>query len=295
MRKDKRVFALGFFDGVHLGHQFLLTECVRLAKERDIQAAAITFGAHPQSLFTQNPPPLINTADDRETLLRQCGIGTIYSLPVTKKVMSTSWQDFLAQLLEYGAAGFVVGDDFRFGHKGEGNAQKLKAFCRERALPCVVVPEQTVDGIRVSSSHIRTLIEGGEMASAVKFLGHPHILTGTVVSGRQLGRTIGVPTANLLLPEGLLVPKFGVYACRALVGGKKYPAVTNIGIRPTVGGHRSTVEAWILDFAGDLYGQDITLEFYQFLREERKFPNLDDLQAEILKNGREVRNFFGKN
>ena len=295
MRKDKRVFALGFFDGVHLGHQALLAECVRLAKERDVQTAAITFGGHPQSLFTKNPPPLINTADDREALLRQYGISAIYRLPVTEEVMSTSWQDFLARLLEYGAEGFVAGDDFRFGHKGEGDAKKLMAFCQERGLPCVIVPEQTVDGIRVSSSHIRTRIEGGEMASAVKFLGHPHILTGTVVSGRQLGRTIGVPTANLLLPERVIVPKFGVYACRCSIGGRDYAAVTNIGSRPTVGGHQVRAESWILDFEGDLYGQDITLEFYQFLREERKFPNLDDLQAEILKNGREVRNFFGKN
>lgn len=295
MSRDKRIFALGFFDGVHLGHQALLRECCRLADEQEVQPAAITFDNHPQTLFSKNPPPLINTWQDRQALLRSYGIGPIYKYPVTKEVMSMSWQDFLAELLESGAVGFVCGNDFRFGHQGEGTAEKLKIFCEERDLPCTIVPEQTVDGIRVSSTYIRQLIEAGEMAQAVKFLGHPHILTGTVVSGRHLGRTIGIPTANLALPEALLVPKFGVYACLAVIGGRKYPAVTNIGTRPTVGGHHVTVEPWILDFEGDLYGQELTLEFYKFLRPEKKFPSLEALREEIQKNKAETLKFFGKN
>lgn len=295
MSRDKRIFALGFFDGVHLGHQALLRECCRLADEQEVQPAAITFDNHPQTLFSKNPPPLINTWQDRQTLLRSYGIGPIYKYPVTKEVMSMSWQDFLAELLESGAVGFVCGNDFRFGHQGEGTAEKLKIFCEERDLPCTIVPEQTVDGIRVSSTYIRQLIEAGEMAQAVKFLGHPHILTGTVVSGRHLGRTIGIPTANLALPEALLVPKFGVYACLAVIGGRKYLAVANIGTRPTVGGHHVTVEPWILDFEGDLYGQELTLEFYKFLRPEKKFPSLEALREEIQKNKAETLKFFGKN
>ena len=119
--------------------------------------------------------------------------------------------------------------------------------------------------MRISSTHIRQLLEAGDVANAHRFLGHRHILTGTVVAGRQLGRTIGIPTANLQLPEGVVCPRFGVYACHALVDGKQYPAVTNIGTRPTVGGHHVTVEPWILDFSGDLYGKKITLEFAAFL------------------------------
>lgn len=292
MRRDKRIFALGFFDGVHLGHQALLCECVRLAKELDVQAAAITFLQHPQSLFTANSPPLINTDTDRDKLLRRYGIGPIYKFPVTIEVMSTSWQDFILELLEYGAAGFVCGNDFRFGHRGEGNAEKLQAFCDQQGLPCTVVPEQTLDGIRVSSTHIRSLLENGEMEIAVKFLGHPHILTGTVVPGRQLGRTIGIPTANLALPQEVLVPKFGVYACLACVGEKKYPAVTNIGTRPTVGGYHVTVEPWLLDFEGDLYGHELTLEFYKFLRPEQKFDSLEQLRQEIKRNAEGTKRFF---
>ena len=294
MRRDKRIFALGFFDGVHLGHQALLEQCVRLAGELDCQTAAITFDRHPKSLFSDDAPPLINSAHDRCLLLRRYGIGQIYTYPVVREVMSMPWRDFLGELMEYGAAGFVCGDDFNFGNRGEGNGEKLREFCREQGLPCIIVPEQTVDGVRLSSTHIRQLIETGRMEEAVRFLGHPHMLSGKVIHGHQLGRTLGIPTANLLLPEGLAVPKFGVYACLAEVEGKKYPAVTNVGTRPTVSGEGITVESWILDFEGDLYGRELRLEFHKFLRPEQKFPDLSALQAEIRKNAEETRLFFGK-
>lgn len=293
--KDRTIYALGFFDGVHLGHQALLEACVSLAKQADACAAAVTFLQHPQSLFTARPPALLTLETDRDRLLRQYGIGLIHKLSVTKEVMATPWQDFLQQLLELGAVGFVCGDDFRFGHRGEGDAGKLAAFCRERGLPCRVLEEQMLDGIRISSTHIRQLIEAGDMTQAVRFLGHPHMLTGTVVAGRQLGRTIGIPTANMALPEGVVVPKLGVYACKARCEGREFLAVTNVGSRPTVGGHHVTVEPWLLDFTGDLYGKLLALEFYTFLRPERKFDSMEALQAEIRKNAEQTREFFEKN
>ena len=292
MNERKRIFALGFFDGVHLGHQALLAECCRLAAELDMQTAAITFLAHPQSLYLPEPPLLISTEQDRELLLRHYGMGAIYKFPVTQEVMSTKWEAFLEKLLEYGAAGFVCGHDFRFGHRGEGTAEKLEEFCRQRNLPCIVVPEQQLDGRRVSSTRIREKIEQGEMEGAVKLLGHPHILTGTVTRGQQLGRTLGIPTANLLLPENLAIPCFGVYACRCRIDGKTYLAVTNVGTRPTVAGMGITVEPWILDYEGDLYGRKITLEFHRFLRAEKKFASLEDLRQEILRNAEATRAYF---
>lgn len=292
MDSSRRIFALGFFDGVHLGHQVLLRECVALAAKMNCQAAAITFDKHPQSLFTLEPPALISTPSSRELLLRRYGIGPIYKFPVTKEIMSTSWQDFLQELLDFGAVGFVCGDDFRFGSRGEGDAHKLQALCAQRNLPCIVVPEQTVDGIRISSTHIRSLIENGEMETAVQFLGHPHVISGTVVHGKSLGRTLGIPTANLLLEPELAVPKLGVYACRCIVDGKAYPAVTNVGTRPTVSGMGITVESWILDFSGDLYGKQITLYFYKFLRPEQPFPTLEALKQEIHRNAAQTRSYF---
>ena len=291
---EKTIYALGFFDGVHLGHQALITACRRLAWGKGYSAGVVTFADHPDTLVTGQTPLLINTAEQRQRMLLGFGIRHITVLPFDEKLMNMPWQRFLEELTRKDAAGFVCGDDFRFGFRGEGNARLLADFCRERGLPWAVVPAQSLDGIRVSSSHIRQLLENGEMAQAVRFLGHPHRITGMVTAGRQLGRTIGIPTANIELPAGVVCPRHGVYACKAAVDGQEYMAVTNIGNRPTVGGHHVTVEAWLLDFEGDLYGKELTLSFYEFLRPEQKFDSLEQLQGEIQKNARQVRKIFGK-
>lgn len=289
-------YALGFFDGVHIGHASLLKECRRLAEETGCKAAAITFSSHPDTLVQGVTPRLINTIEDRVTLLKKAGMDDVVVLPFDKKMQSMHWQEFLQLLVEsYGANGLVCGHDFRFGNRGEGNARLLAEFCREQGMACAVVPEQKLHGITVSSTHIRSLLEKGNVAEANAFLGHPHILSGTVVSGRKLGRTLGIPTANLALPEGVAALPFGVYACMAEAEGASYVAVTNIGNRPTVGGHRVTVEPWLLDFDGDLYGKALTLSFYRFLRPEQKFPSLDALKEEIGKNAWECRKFFENN
>ena len=287
------IYALGFFDGVHVGHQALLQACLRLARERDAAAGIVTFDAHPDTLVLGQTPRLLNTPQDRERLLRRFGMERVVCLPFDHKMFTTPWRDFLAMLEgSYGAAGFVCGEDFRFGSRGAGSASLLAAYCREKGLPCAVVPEQYIRGVRVSSTYIRSLIEAGEAETAGEFLGHPHIFTGSVVHGKQLGRTLGIPTANLRLPEELVVPRFGVYACQAWIRGKAYPAVTNIGTRPTVSGTGITVEPWILDYQGDLYGQELTLEFYKFLRPEQRFASLEALQAEIRRNAEQTREYF---
>ena len=205
-------------------------------------------------------------------------------------MMETPWEDFFRRLTEeFSAAGIVCGDDFRFGHMGRGNAEKLLSACREAGIPCIVVPQMNMGGLRISSTHIRDLIEMGLMEHAVHFLGHPHCLTGVVVHGHQLGRRLGFPTANLLLPEELVAPKFGVYACRCLVDGIRYGAVTNVGTRPTVAGVGVTIESWILGYEGDLYGREITLEFLKFLRPEIKFPSLTDLQEAVRADGAKTK------
>ena len=291
---EKKVYALGFFDGVHLGHQALLTECKALASRTGSRPCVVTFDTHPQTLVSGIAPMLINTPHDRRCLLEQFGMARVETLHFDEQTRNMPWQDFFRYLTEeLNAAGLVCGNDFRFGRKGEGNAALLETACSTYGIPCVVVPEQAIDGIRISSTYIRELLESGEVENATEFLGHPHVLTGTVVSGRKLGRTIGIPTANLELPEGLVVPKFGVYACKAFIEGKEFLAVTNIGTRPTVGGHHVTVEPWILDFAGDLYGKELTLAFYSFLRPEQKFDSLEELKAEIQKNAEKTRVLLG--
>lgn len=292
MEDKKYIFALGFFDGVHLGHQALLAQCCQLAQQMDAIPAAITFDRHPQSLFVDSPPVLLSTEADRRRLMGLYGIRKIHTLPVVPETMGMPWENFVEQLLALGAVGFVCGDDFRFGRRGEGNEAKLRSYCQSRSLPCVVVSQQSMNGKRISSTLIRSRIEAGDMESATRYLGHPHVLTGTVVHGKKIGRTLGFPTANLHIPELVAVPRFGVYACRAVIDDKSYPAVTNVGIRPTVEGSGITVEPWILDFEGDLYGRQIRLEFYYFIRPEMKFPDLTALQQEILRNAAETRAYL---
>ena len=294
MMKNKTIYALGFFDGVHRGHGALLTACREMAERYGCRAGAVTFGTHPEALVRGQAPILLSVPEERERLMRELyGMDTVVTLPFDEALRNMSWVDFLVMLgNEYGAMGFVCGDDFRFGKGGKGNADLLAEYCAVENLPYAVIPEQLLDGRRVSSTYIRSQIEAGDMETAVRFLGHPFAIRGKVVHGHQLGRTIGIPTANLLLPRGLVSPRFGVYACRAVVDGKSYAAVTNVGTRPTVNGEGVTVEPWILDFEGDLYGREITLEFHRFLRPEMKFPDLGALQAEIRKNAAETRRYF---
>ncbi|MBO5953620.1 MAG: bifunctional riboflavin kinase/FAD synthetase [Oscillospiraceae bacterium] len=294
--ENRQVLALGFFDGVHLGHGALLRSCRELADKLGVKAGAVTFSVHPDALVAGKAPGLINTEEDRLRLMKTLyGMDSVTLLPFDRAMMQLPWQHFLKMLVsKYGAAGLVCGGDFRFGNRGEGNCERLQEFCREFGLPCEIIPEQDLEGIRISSTRIRELIEQGDMETAEKFLGHPHIFSGEVVPGRQLGRTIGIPTANLLLPEELAIPRLGVYACKALVDGREYLAVTNIGSRPTVHGHQVRAESWLLDFEGDLYGKWLTLTFYEFLRPEKKFSDLEELRREILENAAKTRKLLGK-
>ena len=293
--QNKTIYALGFFDGVHLGHQALLTQCRKLAEKQGCKAGVVTFLGHPDELVTGKKTMLINTYQDRRRLLKGYGMETLVELTFDEKLMTMPWQDFYRMLrTKYHAAGLVCGEDFRFGYRGQGNATLLNEICTADGIPCTVIPQQTLEGIPVSSTHIRSLLQCGKIEEAEKFLGHRHSFTGTVVKGQQLGRKLGTPTANLSLPAELLSLPFGVYICRAKGEGIDCPAVTNIGIRPTVSGENVTVEPWLLDYEGDLYGQELTLEFCRYLRPERKFPSLAELQEEILKNGEQARKFFEK-
>ncbi len=293
MNKEKKIFALGFFDGVHLGHQALLCACRALAQQEKAIPAAVTFDLPPKSVLLGLDPNTLNTAADRVRLLRRYGMAEVSVYSADPQTLNLPWQAFLRELIARGAAGFVCGEDYRFGRNGEGTARILADFAREQGIPYTVVPEQTMDGEKISSTRIRALLESGKVQEANRLLGHRHILSGTVVPGKQLGRTIGVPTANLPLAETLLTPALGVYACTAEVEGKIYSALTNIGTRPTVNGQGITAESWLLDFDGDLYGQELTLEFHGFLRPEQKFANLEELKVQISLDAGKIAKFLG--
>ena len=280
MKTNKIVYALGFFDGVHLGHQALLRACRELAAESGCDAGAVTFQQHPQTLVNGAAPKLICSFADRDALLRRYGAQEILALPFDNALRSMPWQDFLDMLVEsYAAAGFVCGYDFRFGRSGEGNASTLENYCKERNLACRVVPEQTLDGEEVSSTAIRYALQQGNFEKACAMLGHGYVLSGEVVRGRQLGSTIGIPTANLQLAEELEQPQTGVYAANAWVNGKMYFAVTNIGSRPTVGGHTVTCESFLCRWQGNAYGTTPRVSFYKYLQPVQKFDSVEQLAA----------------
>ena len=296
MNETKRAIALGFFDGVHVGHGALLSRVGEVSTQKGLIPTAFTFDAHPGSRITGAVTPLINSPADRADLMRRCyGIKEVI-VAHFDSMMRMDWRAFVTDYLvqEHHTAHIVAGHDFHFGYKGEGNPRRLRDLCRELGVGCDIIPKVELDGITVSSTYIRTLLAQGEMERADRFLGHPHVLTDTVSHGKRLGSALGFPTVNLRFQPGVLVPAHGVYATRVYFeNGESRPAVTNVGVRPTVDDQGAVnVEGFILDFDGNLYGQTIRMEFYQYLRGERKFPSLEALRAEVLRNADQTRSYF---
>ena len=297
---EQRVIALGFFDGVHLGHGTLLNRVAQVARERGAIPAAVTFDTHPDQLVVGSPVPLIISPADRAELMRQeYGIQEVIVAHFDDRMMKMPWEDFITEYLvkEHGAVHLVAGHDFHFGYMGRGNPERLKEKCAELGIGCDIMEKVERDGITVSSTYIRTLIRQGEMERAAEFLGHPHLLTDTVRHGKRLGSQLGFPTINLTFAPGVIVPEYGVYAARVtLPSGESYPAVTNVGVRPTVdrdGG--VTVESYLLGFSGDLYGQRVRVEFFRRLRGEKKFSDLEELRREVRHNAQQTLEYFRGN
>ena len=296
MSTNQRVIALGFFDGVHTAHGALLRRVKEVAAERNAVPAAFTFDCHPSARLSGRSVPLLSSVEDRAFLMQsRYGMEEIL-VASFDEMMQMNWADFISHYLagEQSAVHVVCGNDFRFGWKGEGNPERLKSKCAELGIGCDVIGAIELDGIRVSSTYIRTLIESGDMERAAEFLGHPHILSDIVTPGKRLGRTLGFPTVNLHFQPGVIVPAYGVYAAKVyLEDGSEQIAAVNVGVRPTVEAvSEPNVEAFLLDFDGDLYGQRVRLEFYRHLRGERKFPNVETLTQEVLRNAEETRAYF---
>lgn len=284
-----RVIALGFFDGVHIGHGALLRRTAERARELGVEPAVFTFDRPPKEVVTGQSVALINSPRERQDLIRRLyGIGEVILAPFDQTMMTTPWEEFITDILvkQYGAVHLVAGHDYHFGHKNAGDPEKLQAKCAELGLGCDIIPKVELHGTTVSSTLIRALIEQGDVAQAAAYLGHPHTMRQTVQHGKRLGRTIGIPTINLAVPDHVLAPKRGVYVSRVcLENGKSYPGVTNVGVRPTVSSSGIvSVETFLLGFDGDLYGQTVRLEFFHRLRDERPFSSLEALKEQIKKD-----------
>ena len=296
MAEIRRAIALGFFDGVHIGHGALLRKTKQRAEELNVAPSVLSFDVHPDKLVFGRDVPLINSALSREEIIRRCyGIDDVIFVHFNQRMMRMPWQEFADTIIaELGLAWIVVGHDFCFGYRGEGTAEKLKAYCAEKGIGCDIIQAVTLDGRVVSSTYIRTLIADGDMEQAARYLGHPHTLQDTVHSGYHLGTRLGAPTINMDFPEGVIVPRHGVYAAKVfLEDGSSHIAVSNIGVRPTVSdGQRVNVESHLLEFHGNLYGRQVRVEFYRFLRDEIKFDKYEDLSRQIHQDAEEARAYF---
>lgn len=296
MTEEKRVIALGFFDGVHIGHAALLRRTKERAAEKNALPSVLSFDVHPDTLVFNREVPLINSAIGREEIIRRMfGIENVVFIHFNSRVMHMTWREFLDELVaDLQICHIVVGHDFCFGYRGEGNPERLGEYCREHGLGWDVIPPVTLDGEVVSSTRIRELIREGRIEEANRRLGHPHSLTDTVHSGYHLGRKLDAPTINMFFPDGVVVPRHGVYAARVwLENGSSYIAVTNVGVRPTVSEeNRVSVESHLLDYSGNLYGRQARLEFFSFLRPEQKFESFEELSAQIRRDAEAARAYF---
>lgn len=284
---NQTVVALGMFDGVHLGHRALLSRAAEAAHQNGDRAVAFTYTNHPKELFS-GAFAYICTPEQRETLIRDCGCDLVDSIPFDAAFASMTPEAFLDWLNARYAGGIsaiVAGYDYRFGAKAAGDTALLRTLCEARGIESIVIDKVTVNGITCASTKVREAIAEGDLPLATLLLGRPHVLVGKVVHAKALGRQYDYPTANLKAGNQILPPD-GVYATELLFSGRRYDAVTNVGMNPTVGGTVRTIETHAIDAKLDLYGKRIGVAFYQKLRGERRFENRDALFRQI---GEDVR------
>jgi riboflavin kinase/FMN adenylyltransferase len=278
------VVALGVFDGIHVGHREILVRAVRRARVLGLEALACTFDPHPMEVLQPDrvPPPPITTLAERIDLIAEIGLDATVVLPFTRELAVVEPEVFVKDVLlaRLHAREVVVGFNHRFGRGARGDPRLLEALGQRLGFAVDIVPPLAIDGEPVSSTGVRAMLQQGDIERAARFLGRPYSVCGDVVRGAGRGRTLGFPTANVRTERPLLVPT-GVYACRARWGGRVYPAVVNIGIRPTFANQDFAVEAYLLDFSGDLYDKPLCLSFHRRLREERRFPAVEALKEQI--------------
>lgn len=276
---------IGNFDGVHLGHQALILSCVRWAREHDLDSSALTFNPHPIEVVRPGTRiPYLTTSSEKALCLEKLGISRLLNQRFTEELSRLTPNDFFNRFAVSGlrARAVFVGDDFRFGRDRSGGPDTLVSLGSASGIETFIQPEVAYREERVQSTSIRNLIREGRVAEARLLLGRPYFLTGTVVAGRREGRRMGIPTANLVVSPGKLVPGNGVYISKIRFGGECHLAVTNIGIRPTLGeGGNRTIESHLLDFDQDIYGECIRLELLDRIREERRFGSKDELLTQI--------------
>lgn len=288
---SEAVVALGNFDGVHLGHQALIAKTVEISKEMGIKSAVFTFSNHPKNMLPMaKSVKSIIYNDEKRGIMEDLGVDYMYNLPFTQEIMTMSPRYFVEKLLvrkllmKVGVCGF----NFHFGYRGEGNPKILEYLGRELNYKVCEMKPVEIEGNVVSSSLIRTLIASGRVDRCKTYMGRNYEIGGEVVVGNRLGRKLGFPTSNLVIDESMVTPPNGVYVTLCDYDGKKYPSVTNVGNKPTIGEYSKNVETHIFNFDKELYGKKIIVEFLEKTRDEVKFDSLEELSEQILRDCREA-------
>lgn len=311
VRGTGNLIAIGKWDGVHLAHQAILRALV--AEARRVGGQAVAVGFHPlpmQVLRPEAAPPMLQSLEERAELMAALGVDVHLALPFDRALADMTPEAFVHQVLvgQLRAQQVMVGFNNTFGRGGKGTAETMRQLCTPLGIPVHIFQPVRADGENVSSTEVRFAVAKGRMQAAARLLGRPYAVRGLVVQGDRRGRELGYPTANIRLEEGRLLPPHGVYTARVTVLGEPrklqppvtvtprtgpvYGAMLNLGVRPTVGGTELRCEAHLFDFRGDLYGRELQVEFLEYMRPERAFPNLDALVAQLRADERAAREFL---
>ena len=285
-RLECAVVTSGTFDGLHIGHKKILSRLKEISSQCGGESTVLTFWPHPRMVVSEDSQDLqlLSTIDEKIELFSQMGIQHLAIIPFTRAFSELSSDDFIRQILvdKIGTKKLVIGYDHRFGRNREGSFEFLQKNASAYGFEVEEIPRQDIEDLAISSSRIRHSLLSGNVDEAKYLLGRPYSFTGLVVKGKQLGRTIGFPTANIQLHESYkLIPANGVYVIRAFYNGTAYQGMLNIGVRPTVDGTYRTIEANLFDFDKEIYGEDLTVELLHYLRPEQKFNGLDALIQQI--------------
>ncbi|WP_340153566.1 bifunctional riboflavin kinase/FAD synthetase [uncultured Marivirga sp.] len=283
------VVTIGTFDGIHLGHQEIISRIIDLAKSVNGETALVTFWPHPRYVLGKNKDDLklLTTFDEKAEILEQLGLDHIVRVNFTKEFSHWTSEQFIQRIIisALHTKRLVIGYDHRFGKDREGGFDHLKQHSDQYGFQVEEISKQTIDDVGISSTKIRNAIEVGEVELAHDFLGRFYEINGEVVGGDKIGKTIGFPTANIQIPESYkLVPADGAYAVITQIKGKEYKAMLNIGFRPTVNGKSKKIEANIFDFDQEIYGENIKVSFIKRLREEIKFDSKEELSNQLKKD-----------
>ncbi len=294
----KTIVTIGTFDGVHIGHQKIIEKLIQETKKADCESLILTFFPHPRMVLNGSSSiKLLNTINEKSSLLEKMGLDNLVVHPFDKKFSNLSAEEFVKTILvdSFNLKKIIIGYDHRFGNNRAANIDDLISFGKKYDFEVEQISAQEIDSVSVSSTKIRDAITDGNMIVANEFLGYDYILSGKIITGKQLGRTIGFPTANIKIEENYkLIPKNGVYIVKSHLQEKTVFGIMNIGLNPTVNGEDLSIEVHFLDFDADLYNKNITVSVIARIRDEQKFTSIDLLKAQIQEDKNYAISFIKK-